>query len=405
MHGCRARPEPGDAGGGAPPAGGERHARRGDRGTPTVRRLVIRRTDLHVPPALRRRSAGDPARACTRGSPGRHDCRARVRSAARRLAPALGALRPHRPPTCRTGDLAGLGRGRRFPRAEHQELLRGVAGTAARRALASRRDRGRELAAPQSRRRNRHLGPPRVTHGDARPAFYALAPGGWRDYVTLLHPPYTLWHLSYVAIGAALAPQWRPGVLALALVAFFLGMGIGAHALDELHGRPLETRIPARTLAVLAVASLAAAAAIGIAVAVRTNLWLLAFVGAGAFIAVAYNLELFGGRLHGDPWFSLAWGAFPVLTAYFACAETIRIEAVLAAAFAALLSHAQRRLSTPVRLVRRRTRAVKGSIELLDGSTIPITADSLTAEAEHALKTLSAAAVALALALVLLRVT
>jgi hypothetical protein len=241
--------------------------------------------------------------------------------------------------------------------------------------------------------------------GTARPAFYALAPGGWRDYVTLLHPPYTLWHLSYVAIGAALAPQWRPGVLALALLAFFLGMGIAAHALDELHGHPLATRISARTLVALAATSLAVAAGIGIAVALRTNLWLLAFVAVGTFIAVAYNLELFGSRLHGDPWFSLAWGAFPVLTAYFAAAETIRIEAVFAAAFAALLSHAQRRLSTPVRLVRRRTRAVTGRIELLDGSTIPITADSLTAEAEHALKTLSAAVVALAIALVLLRVT
>ncbi len=40
-----------------------------------------------------------------------------------------------------------------------------------------------------------------------RPAFYALTPGGWRDYWSLLHPPYTLWHLSYVAIGAALADQ------------------------------------------------------------------------------------------------------------------------------------------------------------------------------------------------------
>jgi hypothetical protein len=194
-------------------------------------------------------------------------------------------------------------------------------------------------------------------------------------------------------------------VLALALLAFFLGMGIGAHALDELHGHPLATRISTRTLVALAATSLAVAAGIGIAVALRTNLWLLAFVGVGAFIAVAYNLELFGSRLHGDPWFSLAWGAFPVLTAYFAAAETIRIEAVFAAAFAALLSHAQRRLSTPVRLVRRRTRTVTGRIELLDGSTIPITADSLSAEAEHALKTLSAAVVALALALVLLRVT
>src|SRR5712691_3607907 len=111
---------------------------------------------------------------------------------------------------------------------------------------------------------------------EARPAFYALAPGGWRDYVTLLHPPYTLWHLSYVVIGAAIAPHFRAGILVAALIAFFLGMGIGAHALDELHGRPLQTRIGTRTLAALAAVSLAAAAGIGIGTAIRTSLWLLA---------------------------------------------------------------------------------------------------------------------------------
>jgi hypothetical protein len=241
--------------------------------------------------------------------------------------------------------------------------------------------------------------------GTTRPAFYALAPGGWRDYVTLLHPPYTLWHLSYVAIGAGLAPDFKADVLGFALLAFFLGMGVGAHALDELNGRPLKTRIGDTTLVALAVTSLAGAAAVGIAVALRTNLWLLAFVAAGTFIAVAYNLELFGGRLHGDPWFSLAWGAFPVLATYFAAAETIRVEAVLGASFAALLSHAQRRLSTPVRLVRRRAREVTGTIELIDGSTIPITPDTLTAESERALRAISIATVCIALALVLLRVT
>jgi hypothetical protein len=239
----------------------------------------------------------------------------------------------------------------------------------------------------------------------ARPAFYALAPGGWRDYVTLLHPPYTLWHLSYVAIGAALAPQWRPIVLILGLVAFFLGMGVAAHALDELHGRPLQTRIPDRLLIALAAGSLSIAAAIGVAVAVHTSLWLLVFVAVGAFIAVAYNLELFDGRLHGDPWFSLAWGSFPVLTAYFAAAETIRVEALFAAAFAGLLSHAQRRLSTPVRLVRRRARSVSGRIELVDGTVLEIGPETFTAESERALQSIAAAVVALALALVLIRVT
>src|ERR687888_2204627 len=114
----------------------------------------------------------------------------------------------------------------------------------------------------QPRRRDRHLGQSRVS--EARPAFYALAPGGWRDYVTLLHPPYTLWHLSYVVIGAAIAPEWRPGRLGIALGAFFLGLGIGAHALDELHGRPLRTRIPGGVLVGLAAASIVAATVLGV---------------------------------------------------------------------------------------------------------------------------------------------
>jgi len=222
-----------------------------------------------------------------------------------------------------------------------------------------------------------------------RPAFYSLAPGGWRDYVTLLHPPYTAWHLSYVVLGAAIAPEWRPGILGLALAAFFLGMGIAAHALDEMQGRPLQTRISEPILAGLAAASLLGAAAIGIGTAIETNLWLLVFVAAGAFIAVAYNLELFGGRFHGMLWFALAWGALPVLATYFAVAETIRAEALVAALFAAIMSCTQRVLSTPVRMQRRQ-----------EGALSP-----LGKQFELGLRLLAAAMVALAVALVLVRVT
>ena len=240
---------------------------------------------------------------------------------------------------------------------------------------------------------------------EARPAFYALAPGSWRDYVTLVHPPYTLWHLSYVVIGAALAPRFHAALLGWTLLAFFLAMGVGAHALDELRGRPLQTLIPERTLVALATTSIAAAAAIGIIVAVRRDLWLLVFVAAGSALVVAYNLELFGGALHGDPWFSLGWGAFPVLTGYFASAHTLRGPALLAALFAALFSRAQRVLSTPVREIRRRTRNVSGRIERRDGTVEPVDAHSIAGPPELALQTLSAAVVALAPALLLLRVT
>jgi hypothetical protein len=239
----------------------------------------------------------------------------------------------------------------------------------------------------------------------ARPAFYALERGGWRDYVTLLHPPYTLWHLSYVVIGAAIAPEWHPGRLAAALGAFFLAVGVGAHALDELQGRPLGTLIPRRVLLALAAGSIVGAAAIGVALAVAFDLWLIAFVACGAFIVCAYNLELFGGRLHNELSFGLFWGAFPLLTAYFAGGGTIRWAGVLAALFAALLSLAQRRLSSEVRYVRRRTAAVVGTIELADGGVEQLTAERLLRGPEAALRVLAAAAVALAVALVLVRVS
>jgi hypothetical protein len=242
-----------------------------------------------------------------------------------------------------------------------------------------------------------------VTATRSRPAFYALRPGGWRDYVTLLHPPYTLWHLSFVAVGAALAPHMDWELLGWTTLAFALAMGVGAHALDELSGRPLQTRISPRMLTALAVVSISAAAAIGITVAVSRTLWLLVFVAVGAFLVVAYNLELFGGAFHGGLWFPAAWGAFPALTAYFASARTLHAAAFAAAAYAFASSWAQRRLSTPVRLVRRRVVSIEGEVRLDDGTTLPVDADALAAAPEAALKMLAAAAVLVAGALLLFR--
>ena len=236
-----------------------------------------------------------------------------------------------------------------------------------------------------------------------RPAFYALEGGGWRDYVTLLHPPYTLWHLSYVAIGAGLAPDLEAKRLLWTLLAFALAMGVGAHALDELNGRPLGTAIPSRVLVTLAAASIAGAVAIGIGAALAWTLWLLPFVAFGGFIVVAYNLELFGGRFHSDTWFALTWGAFPLLTAYLAAAERVTVEALLAAAFAALLSLAQRRLSTEVRHVRRRVARVEGALVDHEGRREPLTADVLLRGPEGALRALTLAVIALGAALVVLR--
>ena len=92
---------------------------------------------------------------------------------------------------------------------------------------------------------------------------------------------------------------------------------------------------------------LAGAVAIGIVGASVVSLSLIPFVAAGAFILVAYNLELFGGRFHSDLWFALAWGAFPAFTSYWANALQVRFEGVAMAAGCFALTLAQRRLEHP----------------------------------------------------------
>ncbi len=247
------------------------------------------------------------------------------------------------------------------------------------------------------------MGPQAMSAPSARPSWYALDVGGWRDYVTLLHLPYTAWHVSYVVIGGCLAPVVAWGRLGAAVAAFALAIGLGAHALDELNGRPLQTQIPDRVLVALAAVSIGAACGIGIVGAILFEPWLLVLVPIGAFLVLAYNLELVGGRFHSDLWFGLAWGGFPVICGYAAVAGEVRLATVLAAAFAVLLSLAQRVLSNHVRYVRRRVAAVEGALVLRDGSREVLDARRLIAADELGLRLLTGAIVILAASMIAFR--
>lgn len=203
-----------------------------------------------------------------------------------------------------------------------------------------------------------------------------------------------------MALGAAAAPAVHGDRLAAALGAFFLGVGICAHALDELHGRPLRTRLSDRALMALAAVSLAGAVAIGAVGVATVSPSIAVFVAAGAFIVVAYNLELFGGRFHSDMWFAAAWGAFPALTSYWANALTLRFPGVAVVAGCFALSLAQRRLSTPVRELRRRTLHLRGTQTLADGSEHELTVERLAGPLDGALRALAVAIVLIAAAAV-----
>ena len=236
-------------------------------------------------------------------------------------------------------------------------------------------------------------------------AFYGRRGGRRADWWTLLHPPYTLWHLSYPVMGAALAPRLSWAMLAATILAFFLAVGLAAHALDELHGRPLGTAISARTLWIVAAVSLAGAVVLG-ALAVRySGPLLVPCIGLGVILVLGYNLELFGGRLHTDLGFAAAWGGFPVLVGYLAQSPPLTRPVTAAALVLALagtgLSYAQRRLSTPARALRRRATTIDGAVTLSDGTQHTLDRSTLLAPLESALKALSITMPLLALALIL----
>jgi hypothetical protein len=243
-----------------------------------------------------------------------------------------------------------------------------------------------------------------VTKSVEGPAFYATGRRStWRDVRAVLHPPYTAWHLSYVVLGAMIAPRVNWTTLIATLVAFFLAVGIAAHALDELRGRPLGTELPAWLLSVSATVGLGGAVALGVIGIHRVGFGLLAFILVGAFFVLAYDLELFNGLVHTDLGFAVSWGAFPVLTSAYAQTSSISWSAAVLAVAAALLSAAQRNLSNPVRVIRRRVTSVEGEIRFADGTVRPIDRDFLLVPSERALRAMSIAMVALAIAFVLVR--
>ena len=247
----------------------------------------------------------------------------------------------------------------------------------------------------------------------SRPAFYAAAPGSWRDWWTLLHPPYTAWNLSYVVIGSALAPRLEVGRLVLVVLAFLLGLGVAAHALDELSGRPLGTSISDGALKLAAALGLVGAVGVGGVMitgvglgSIRTTaigVKLVPFVAVAVLAVLAYNLEWFGGRFHSDLAFAAFWGALPVLTGYFVQAERIGPAALLGALAAFALSVAQRELSKRSRFLRRNVSEARTQLRLRDGSLGTMDVDELLAPVDSALRALSWSIVLLAAALLAAR--
>jgi hypothetical protein len=234
-----------------------------------------------------------------------------------------------------------------------------------------------------------------------RPAFYARTGTKAGDFISILHVPYTAWHLGHVAIGAALAPDLDWFILAGTLLTFFFGLGIGAHALDELHGRPLRTALGRRLLWGLGIGGMLIALGLSIAGMSVVSPWVLAWAAAGFALAIGYAFER-PRWLHTPLGFALAWGAFPTLVGYWAQTQTIEVPVIIVSGAMTFLSLAQRALSTPARQIRRSVERAE-LVMHRTSSTETWSESQILASWERPLKLLVAAVLVLTIGLLLAR--
>lgn len=127
--------------------------------------------------------------------------------------------------------------------------------------------------------------------------------------------PFSLFAMALLSVNVLIAPE--PCMIRWlgALVVLFTGLW-GVHLMDVRKGGYIN--VPDRLLNIEGTVFLCSGISLAVILALVYNPYVLIFIAVGAFFAIAYNLELFGGILHdregkgyGYIVFGIAWGFIP----------------------------------------------------------------------------------------------
>ena len=243
-------------------------------------------------------------------------------------------------------------------------------------------------------------------------AWYARHGGKVGEFYTILHLPYTSMVLSYVLIGAALSPTLFADRLAYTLLAYFLGLGISAHALNELNARHWGISLSKSALRLAFLLPLLGALSIGLyGVEVMYNVSdgkllppgiLAVFIVLETFFLFAYNTNYGNGRFHNDIEFAFAWALLPFLTSYYVHSLALPVGIVLIGLALGATAMIEINLSRWCKNFRRKSNVVELRFE--DGSLLPISTIGLIRNPERALKLIVIVVDLLGVGLLLVRV-
>lgn len=181
-----------------------------------------------------------------------------------------------------------------------------------------------------------------------------FGPRKFRLLIGLSFLPYTLMNSSYVVIGSLLAPSPSLSRMGGMVLVYALAVGVAAHSLDAMApNKPWGDFLTRRQLSALAAAGLAPSLALGLYYAIGFAPLLIPVGAVELFILLAYNLELFEGRFHGDLWFAFSWGFLPVLAGFLVQTDSLSLASLSGGALGFCTAYVEINASRPYKALKK----------------------------------------------------
>lgn len=188
--------------------------------------------------------------------------------------------------------------------------------------------------------------------------WYQLEGTKLREFITILHLPYTVMCLSFLTIGFGISGISNWNTYWITMLAYFFGLGIASHSLDQLKGMgsTYVKLLSDDELATIGISALIFSVLLGITLMFELSAWyLIVLIPLQVFFVFSYPLKvLFKGFFHNNFWFAVSFGFLPVVIGYYVNTLSFSLLAIFWGVVAFTISEIEINLSRYVRKMRKK---------------------------------------------------
>ena len=175
-----------------------------------------------------------------------------------------------------------------------------------------------------------------------------FGPQRFRMFCGMLFLPYTGMCISFVVWGGLISGSPDYEKVAILVLIYFVGLGIGAHVADNIGSKkikPWGDLFTKKQSWIIILTCLGFSYGLGLYYALLYAPMLVIIGIIEGFFLFAYNFELFRGMFHKNYWFALSWGVLPFIAGFVMQTNTITLVSLFLSLIPFILSYIEIRIS------------------------------------------------------------